>query len=1254
MKRKINEKYKRINKRISKRTSKRISKSICKRIFVFALVLMFVFLTIPTPNVVRAATYIQLTNEIADMSISELYLDQNHTIILGDNAVTKDIEVFASISIDFKAGNDPVSSEQVFYYDLPPELSFQTVQSGKFYDGSKVAGEYTIDNNRISFHYYDDWLLLNPSNVQTSFDFSFLVTEETIGEGGEKTITFPGIGDIVINTVASTANISKTNSLANYSEDGTIDYTITINVDHDVRSASLSDVFDIVTAGVPKNAVRYIEDSFRLDGNDISSDVSITEPTENAASSFRYPADGGFFLSEGVHVLRYKVKYDETDLFDKDTIVQRVVDNYVSLTTDGIALDDVRSTLRLQNTNLAKQHSEVKYDSATNKAYVDWTITVNDGNAPVDLGGYVLTDTLNGAHVFENLNNSLRVVAEDGTDITAGMEVLSSTTDQFRIRFPSYAGRKKYTVTYRTYLQDNHDTTGYSNYALFTNDSGGVVGISDGESGVGVGKKELDTSNISREMLENGTSENGQADWKIIIPGNYYATPSSFTIGDFLNTTPDTIWFKRSGVNQYDANVTPDSPVITYTSANGNTRTLLKGRDFDLVYGINGRTNGEEFSMWFYDNLRTRQAFSSGFTISYSTQSVGASQTDTYKNTASFNYQGGYVGESFDKYDVSEENNLYKIVSETTRQPDGTTKIEWLSVINGNTVEGIPDSPNVDLNGEEVTIIDTLPAGTRLSMNGATAEKLMIKIDDDDGTVVAWRNIPLLNEEHTLDLFAELTDNTDGTQTIVIHWRSSSMYPTSEIYRYMISLSYLTETEAFELGDYGVKNITNNISASTPSRDLGEAQATTQVTNSAVQKTMEYIVGSGNQLKYVIEVNDGAQELNGGEPLTLWDQFDSDITLVDGSMKVYLGDSDEELTGWTIYGETVIGDDGKTSEKYTLSNLPDKTHLRVEYITVVAGNIGDVVNVENTAALEGIVTEHSSTTSSDVRIEKSAGSASGGSYKIEIVKVDSENINHKLENAVFQLYSVDLTTGIEKLESTEVSNANGIIIFDEVESGRALSLDTLYYFKEIEAPTGYKIDETKRYFILKGARYDEVLASSIDFLGGIVPNSSTSYYAYNRPEKETVEVVKSWFTYDGTAITDPSQLELLPEISVEISRFYIDSEGDYHSEVIRAVELNNDNGWMMSFEVSGEDVFAPTGERYTYSAEEITILSDFDKFVEVQRNGDLISVNVSNTDNNYPFVLPEAGGKGTIPLMATGFAFLMFRMWLCFALRRKC
>ena len=68
----------------------------------------------------------------------------------------------------------------------------------------------------------------------------------------------------------------------------------------------------------------------------------------------------------------------------------------------------------------------------------------------------------------------------------------------------------------------------------------------------------------------------------------------------------------------------------------------------------------------------------------------------------------------------------------------------------------------------------------------------------------------------------------------------------------------------------------------------------------------------------------------------------------------------------------------------------------------------------------------------------------------------------------------------------------------------------------------------------------------------------------------------------------------------------------------------------------------------------MAVLSDFDKFVEVQRNGDLISVNVSNTDNNYPFVLPEAGGKGTIPLMATGFAFLMFRMWLCFALRRKC
>lgn len=1197
---------------------------------------------------VSAVDGIQLTTEIADLTMSDLYFDRDLTVPVGDNTVTSDTEIFAWLNVSFKPAHQPTSSEQSFYYEFPSSLNVIDKQQGYMYDNNKVAGTYIVEDGILRFSFDDAWLRENSSDIKADFKFSFKISEETIGEGGKKEIVFPGIGTVVVDTISVLANASKTNSLANYAEDGTIEYTITLNSDNDVRSASVTDALNIETSGVSKNKVNYVSGSFKLDGVDISSNVSITEPTASKGASFVYPATGGVPLTVGVHTLTYKVKYDETDLYSART-VNRIIKNTASWVTDGIKLDDVISTVALSVTNIQKMHSAVKFDSVTNTEYIDWQVIINDSSTPLDVGGYTMVDTLVGAHSFNDIINSLKVVADDGTDITSKVQILVNQEDQFRIKLPDDAGRKTYTISYRTYLTSGYEDMGYKNRAIVFNLAGSTVGKLDGEDGpVGIGSKELDTSNITEEMLKGGGGANGQADWKITIPGNVYSIPSAFDFSDWLSKKPDEIWLKRSSVHAYDASVEPDTPVFSYTASDGSQQTLTVGVDFRITYGIQSTTGGERFSVTFINTDRTKDAFKNGITVSYSTESVGSAVSNTYRNKVQFNYRGQYFADFYDQYTVQNESNLYKVASETTRQNDGTFKTLWEAVVNGNKTEGKPTSPNMDLDGEEVYITDILPAGTKLAMNGNAAELLQFRVDGVNGNIKSWTTIPLKTQGYNYNYQATVTDNPDGTQTIAIRFRSDSLYPVDNQRRFMISLKYLTVTEAFDEGDYSSKNVTNSISANTATKDLGEATATTTVSNGAVNKSVEYLSGSGNQMVYTIHVNDGALELNEGNPLTLWDEFDPILSLVDGTVKVYYGDTNTELTDWTIAGEIVETEDGRSAQKYTFSNLPDSTHLRIVYRTVVSGEVGSDVNFTNTAALRGIV-GHSSTVTERLRITTSDAGASGAAGSIKIIKVDASNINNKLDGAVFELYSVNMDTGTETLEATKTS-VNGEVVFDRDKSGSALQVDKLYYYVEKDAPDGYILDNSRQYFILEGSNYQSVLNAATQFLGNVVPSSNKSYYAFNTPDEIELEIEKKWYTSDNQLI-EGEALSQMSEITVNIKCNYTDEDGTEHSDLFETVKLNNGNNWKKEWKTSDLIGRVPKNVDYSFEASEVA-LENYDSEIRTSVDGKVFKISVKNTENVVPVELPDTGGSGEIMFVSIGLSLIAIGLFSALMLKK--
>ena len=1207
---------------------------------IIGFMLAIVTLASAFPIAVFAGEPIELTTEIAELKMSDLYLDSDHTTPLGDTVVTKDTELFAGLAIAFNEDNQPTSSETEYYYTFPSEINMTAVHNGILYDGTKTAGTYIIENGEVRIRFDESWLKTNSSAIKIQFDFSFKVDEDTIGDGGEKTIVFPGVGEVVFDTVDEVGTVSKRNSMASFKEDGSIEYEVILDIDHDVSNAVIKDFLDVKEAD---NAnASYVLGTFKLDGT-VLADEDILFGThfenENEYPSFTYPATGGIALSAGTHKITYKVKYNEEDLLGWDTVT-RVLYNTAKWTLDGLNTDSVKSTVTMTNTPVAKNHSQIVIDPATGKRFVEWTITLNDGNAPIDMGNAQLVDTIVGNHSYSDLLNSMKIIDGDGNDVTSKVSITYSEENKsFKLIFPPDAGRQKYIITYRTELGDGYQSSGYSNRAQIIDAHGNSVSVNDGEEGIGTGGKKVDYSNITSEMLSNGGGEYGQADWIIQINGPRYPDYTKFELNDFLEKPRTRMWYKRSS-NSYDPDIAPDIPRVYYTASDGTEKELTAGVDFNVIFRLN---NSEEmFYMSFSDTAEVRQAFKGDIYIKYSTQSVGTESPGIYGNLVEFYYYNNAVNYYRANYNVDSEANLYKEVTKVTKCDDGSYQILWNAIINGNNTDGTPTTPNMEINGEHIIISDTLPQGTKLLMNGDHPEKLQFCIKGLGGaTVWDWDNA-----FYSAIVDLAISENSDGSQTFSITIDTSELWKPKDSTKYLVYLSYLTETDSFASGEYGTKTVTNEITANTETRSLGTADATASLTNAAVEKTVEYIQGSGNQLKYTIHVNDGGIELNEGNTFSVWDQFDPSITLVDGTLKVYLGDTDTQLDGWNASGEIVKTADGRNATKYTINNLPDSTHLRVEYNTIVAGEIGEVVSVENTAELVGHL-EHSSTVTTEIKIEKSSGQASGASGAIEIIKVDAENINKKLNGAEFKLYSVNLNTGAEKLEATKVSDENGSIVFNQNASGSALMLDTLYYYQETKAPNGYVLDDTKRYFMLKGDNYDRAFQRATAILDeGIIPSSNSTYSAFNVPEKKNLVVDKVWKDYKGNVIMD-ELLENLPEITLVITKSYIDSNNSSYSEQM-VVKLNNENNWHFEQEFNAK---SPTGEEYTYEVEELEV-EGYTSEVKIDVCESEIKVSAVNTQISIPVELPDTGGSGEMMFVSIGLSLIAIGLFSAFMLKK--
>ena len=248
---------------------------------------------------------------------------------------------------------------------------------------------------------------------------------------------------------------------------------------------------------------------------------------------------------------------------------------------------------------------------------------------------------------------------------------------------------------------------------------------------------------------------------------------------------------------------------------------------------------------------------------------------------------------------------------------------------------------------------------------------------------------------------------------------------------------------------------------------VGGVEATADVTikNKVLDKQGKEAEGIPNVIDYKLGVNYGAADLlPDRETLELTDTLDADMTLDTDSIQVKDMYSGEAVAYKVSFGTTLNGENTMTL------TIPDNRALLVTYkASLVSAGKKDnkKYTVTNKASLTGTQTVETQKVM-EVKYQKPSATVEGTAHSITIKKVDEQG--KWLSGATFV---------VQKVNPSNLKNDGGpqTITTNDLNLGTAkfagLSYNTLYYYQETVAPSGYQKDDTKHYFIIKNEENEE-------------------------------------------------------------------------------------------------------------------------------------------------------------------------------------
>lgn len=537
--------------------------------------------TTPTPIVIDETT--------AAVTV-ELFTDEGRKTPLSNTAVLSTATLYGSFRANFEANHKPSEVQNVAEYSLPDGIKAFDNTGGSLMDGTKEAGSWRCENNKLIFIFNESWIKTHPSDVHVGADFSFKLANENVGSGDKTKIEFPGTAGIDIATKDGDVAGTKEGKFSQSGGEGKVTWTFNLEVQSYAHNVQLTDVLGENFSFVPW--------SFKLNGETLKQQPSIQEQTATLSLGN---------LSKGTYTITYdSVLNPNVSVGDKEWINR--LDG--SKNNASWTWDQNRGG-KLENPVSANdfRYDMIKKDGGEGTpSDIKWTVTLNNGDIKVDMNGYTFTDTVDDKQTYTG--NYIVYRGLYGEDEIARGDLDSSTGKTFSYKFSGLSDTDKYKpyrIVYHTQMkdQDSYDTV--SNSANISRDNS----VSGTDSGT-FAPKLVGTQIKKRLVNDSDAATTGQATWELRI-----------ALGSIVNTmNPSEVKVYDTFQTAWNQNIGPD--VDSYSIKIGDV-PLEKGVDWWFEGGSDSTSFGtkKNFNLFIRISDRVKGALKDNpdAVISYKTKS---------------------------------------------------------------------------------------------------------------------------------------------------------------------------------------------------------------------------------------------------------------------------------------------------------------------------------------------------------------------------------------------------------------------------------------------------------------------------------------------------------------------------------------------------------------------------------------------------------------------------------------------------------
>ena len=778
-----------------------------------------------------------------------------------------------------------------------------------------------------------------------------------------------------------------------------------------------------------------------------------------------------------------------------------------------------------KDTTVQITESLVNKNGSVSNGEITWTVIYVPGNLS-PAAGKTFTDTLGADQeytgnyeVYYDSNGSQWWVG--GQQIASGAlsDITAADGKSFSYTFPNDQTANRGAYKLVYKTKITKDMSDIKDTVTFTNKIGGDGKEADGKIEVKPGEKPKPDI-VKKSVVTD--SENRKATWTITVTPPEGKTVKNLVIKDELQD-----FYNWKG--KYEG-------TVTIKEAGS---TLTEGTDYTVAKTAGG--NGVNPTM----TLVFSKEISGVLEITYASDYTDSgSYSGWVGNKIHSSYTIDYEDNEEDDSASGEIKNTDFVLDKSGTLSGGIAK--WEIIIND-----LQHWKRTDLPESTKTIIDTLPEG--VAYVDGSAKCMLYKENEEKNPKETAITVSF--DSSTRKLIMTVPALTGKVRAVITYDTKITTLPTGSGNGVTVDGDRISFTNSVTVGKK-------------------TKSATVTMTSKELHKVGKAVSGLKNVVEYVIDVNYEAMDLlPDSDVLVLEDVLDENLTLDITSITVTDRDTGETASFKRSFSTL---NDGKTKMVLT---IPDSRALRVVYrATLVTADKedGKTYQVSNSATLKGRI-EKSTETKTEVKYKKSDATVSGGSDSVSIQKVNEDG--KSLQGATFVVRAVNPETlednpAYETMTAT--SDSNGMVTFEK------LHYNTLYYYEETTAPTGYSRDTEKHYFIIKNIKDDAKKKEYEELKGKADANNITlneftggnTVIFENKKETTSRMVRKEWIQEDDIPTNASVQVQLFGKVKDGAETQYGDT-----------ATLNAENNWHYTWE--NLPITDSNGNEIIYSVKEV-------------------------------------------------------------------